>query len=498
MITDPVAAVDPRMRKTKIICTIGPATGSYDMLERLYAAGMNVVRLNMSHGDHASHARIIKAIRTLNRKVKYTVPVMLDTRGPEIRTGHLSADLNLLEGEEITIVVRGSGDVEESSIQIDYADIINAVEVGDKITVDNGLINLEVLSKQERVMRCRVIDGGFLKSKRHVNLPGVRVNLPAITETDRRDILFGIEQEVDFIALSFVREANDVRQLRQLLGDKAGKIKIIAKIEDQEGVRNLEEIVREADGIMVARGDLGVEVNFCELPIIQRRIVRICAEQGKRVIVATHLLESMILNPVPTRAEVTDVANAVYEEADAVMLSGETTIGKYPVKCVEYLDRICTAVEPQRGLQFSDKLDLTEQKQSLAASAVHLAELVAARALVVITRRGRMANLVTNCHPVTPVIFAFTNDSRTRRLLALNRGVCAYRSNFSNDPEKTLASAFAILIEREGFCGGDKVVVISDILEGVGVDAIQVREVPAMKVSAPAQPAQILDAMEQP
>ena len=170
------------MRKTKIICTIGPATSSYDMLERLYHAGMNVVRLNMSHGDHESHARIIKAIRTLNRKVKYTVPVMLDTQGPEIRTGHLSADLNLREGEEITIVVRGSGDVEESSIQIDYADIIDAVNPGDKITVDNGLINLEVLRKQERVMRCRVIDGGFLKSKRHVNLPGVRVNLPAITE----------------------------------------------------------------------------------------------------------------------------------------------------------------------------------------------------------------------------------------------------------------------------------------------------------------------------
>jgi pyruvate kinase len=468
------------MRKTKIICTIGPATSSYDQLERLYHAGMNVVRLNMSHGDHESHARIIKAIRTLNRKVKYTVPVMLDTQGPEIRTGHLSADLNLREGEEITIVVRGSGDVEESSIQIDYADIIDAVNPGDKITVDNGLINLEVLSKQERVMRCRVIDGGFLKSKRHVNLPGVRVNLPAITEKDRHDIRFGIEQEVDYIALSFVRDAADVRELRELLGDKAGKIKIIAKIEDQEGVRNLEAIVREADGIMVARGDLGVEVNFYELPTIQRRIVRTCAELGKRVIVATHLLESMIQNPVPTRAEVTDVANAVYEEADAVMLSGETTIGKHPVKCVEYLDRICRAVEPHRGLQFTEKLALGDPKQSLAASAAHLAELVSARGILVITRRGRMANYVTNCHPYTPTIYAFSNDSRTRRQLALNRGVRAYRSNFSTDPEKTLANAFRILIEREDFRVGDKVVVISDILEGAGVEAIHVRDVPAL------------------
>lgn len=465
------------MRKTKIICTIGPATASYSMLERLYEAGMNVVRLNMSHGDHDWHARVIKAIRTLNRKAKYTVPVMLDTQGPEIRTGHLSAELDLREGEEVTIVVRGAGDVEESSIQIDYADIIEAVEVGDKITVDNGLINLEVLSKQERVMRCRVIDGGFLKSKRHVNLPGVRVNLPAITEKDRHDIAFGAAQDVDYIALSFVREAADVRQLRELLGEKARKIKIIAKIEDQEGVRNLIEIVREADAIMVARGDLGVEVNFYELPNIQRRIVRVCAEHGKRVIVATHLLESMIQNPVPTRAEVTDVANAVYEEADAVMLSGETTIGKYPVKCVEYLDRICRAVEPQRGLRFSDNLVLAEQKQSLAASAAHLAELVCARGIVVITRRGRMANYVTNCRPLTPLIYAFSNDSRTRRQLALNRGVRAHRSNFSNDPEKTLANAFAILVAREGFSPGDKIVVISDILEGAGVEAIHVREI---------------------
>jgi pyruvate kinase len=467
------------MRKTKIICTIGPATCSFEALERLYNAGMNVVRLNMSHGDHAWHSQVVKAIRTLNRKVKYTVPVMLDTQGPEIRTGHVSTELNLREGEEITIVVRGAGDVEESSIQIDYADIIQAVDVGDRITVDNGLINLEVLSKQERVMRCRVIDGGALKSKQHVNLPGIRVNLPAITEKDRQDIAWGMANDVDYIALSFVREAADVRELRALLGEKARKIRIIAKIEDQEGVRNLDEIVREADGIMVARGDLGVEVNFYELPNIQRRIVRTCAEQGKRVIVATHLLESMIQNPVPTRAEVTDVANAVYEEADAVMLSGETTIGKYPVKCVEYLDRICLAVEPHRGLRFAEKLELGDQKQSLAASAAHLAELVQAKGIVVITRSGRMANYITNCRPLTPLIYAFSNDSRTRRQLALNRGVRAHRSNFSTDPEKTLANAFAILVEREGFRPGDKVVVISDILEGAGVEAIHVRDIPA-------------------
>lgn len=464
------------MRKTKIICTIGPATDSYDMIEKLYHAGMNVVRLNMSHGDHDSHARIIKAVRTLNRKVRHTVPVLLDTQGPEIRTGQLAQDLSLQEGSEISIVVRGAGDVEESSIQIDYEDLINQVHPGDRITVDSGLINLQVLAKEERLMRCRVVDGGFLKGKRHVNLPGVRVNLPAITEKDRNDIRFAVEQEVDFIALSFVREASDVRELRELLGDKARKIKVIAKIEDQEGVRNVREIVAEADAVMVARGDLGVEVNFYELPNIQRRLVRICAEQGKRVIVATHLLESMISNPVPTRAEVTDVANAVYEEADAVMLSGETTVGKYPVKCVEYLDRICCAVERHPGLQFHRKLVMSDHKQNLAASAVHLAESIRACGIVVITRRGRMANYVANAHPFESTVYAFTNDSRTRRQLALNRNVRAYRSNFSTDPEKTLSMAFEILIEREELSPDDTVVVISDILEGAGVEAIQVRE----------------------
>lgn len=463
-------------RKTKIICTIGPATSSFEMLEKLYHAGMNVVRLNMSHGDHDSHRTIIKAIKSLNKKVSYTIPVMLDTQGPEIRTGHRGVDLNLEEGQEITVVVRGADDVEESSIHIDYEDLIETVQLGDKITVDNGLINLEVLSKEHFTMRCRVIDGGLLKGKRHVNLPGVRVNLPAITEKDRQDILFGLEQEVDFIALSFVRSAEDIRELRELLGTKADKIRVIAKIEDQEGVNNLEEIIAEADGVMVARGDLGVEVPFYELPNIQRRMVRKCCEAGKRVIVATHLLESMIENPMPTRAEVTDVANAVYEEVDAVMLSGETTVGKYPVKCVENLDKIARSVEPYRGLRFTDNLDQGTYKQSIAASAVHLVDTMQARAIVVITRKGRMANYVANCRPRNATIYAFSNESRTRRQLALCRGVYAHRIHFSHEPEKTLATAFAVLLQKEAFAPEDHVVVISDVLAGTGTDAIQVRQ----------------------
>ena len=376
-------------------------------------------------------------------------------------------------------MVRGESNPEETSIHIDYDDLIGTVLAGDKITVDNGLINLEVLEKQERVMRCRVLDGGVLKSKRYVNLPGLRVNLPAITQKDRRDIKFGISRDVDYIALSFVREATDVLQLKELLGDKIGKIKIIAKIEDQEGVNNIKEIIAEVDGVMVARGDLGIEIPIHTVPTVQRRIVRSCEEQGKRVIVATHLLESMITNPLPTRAEVTDVANAVYEEVDAVMLSGETTVGKYPLRCVDQLVNIAENVEKHPGLRFVSKLNTDNDKQKLSLAAVELAQSLGARCIVVITRRGLMAELVCNCRPVYSDIYAFTNVSQARRTMTLGRGIRAFRIAFSQDPEKTLQTAFNVLKKREGFQSEEKVVVISDVLAGSGkIDAIQIRYLP--------------------
>ena len=414
------------MRKTKIICTIGPSSESFTMLEKLAKAGMNIVRLNMSHGDHESHMKVIKSVRTLNKKLENPIAILIDTQGPEIRTGDIKQELNLKKDDIISVVARGEENVEFTSIRVNYEDLVNDVTIGDMITVDNGLINLEVLTKEDRTMQCKVIDGGILKSKRHVNLPGIRVNLPAITEKDKRDILFSISQEVDFIALSFVRNAEDVDQLKALLGNKVEKIKVISKIEDQEGLKNLSEILDKSDGVMVARGDLGVEIAIEKLPRVQRRIIRLCAQQGKRVIVATHMLESMIKNPIPTRAEVTDVANAVYEEADAIMLSGESAMGKYPVKCVEILSRITLSIEQSPGLQFVKDLSLENDKAEIASAAVKLAESIKAKAIIVPTRRGKMANYVTNCHPQTPIICAFTNDSRTRRQLVLNRNVLSF------------------------------------------------------------------------
>jgi pyruvate kinase len=467
------------MRKTKIICTIGPATQSYTELEKLALAGMDVARLNMSHSNHRSALQIIKHIRTLNRRLPSPVAILLDTQGPEIRTGDVASELELRTGSEITISVRDSVSVEESSIHINYEDLMDSVDVGDRITVDNGIINLEVLKKNAGgTLNCVVIDGGILKSKRHVNLPGIRVNLPAITKKDREDIFFGLSEQVDYIALSFVREGADIRELKEILGNKTGKIKIIAKIEDASGVENIDEIISESDGIMVARGDLGVEINVAELPNVQRMIVKKCAESGKRVIVATHLLESMISNPIPTRAEVTDVANAIYEEVDAIMLSGETTIGRYPIRCVEQLVEISEATESFPGLNFTSSLRSENDKQNIAITAADLAESINAKGIVVITRRGKMADLVTNCHPQKTRIYAFTNDSQTRRRLVLNRNLSAYRTAFSSDPEKTLQTAFGALKKRAAMTKNDKVVVISDALAGTGIEAIQIRQLP--------------------
>ena len=466
------------MRKTKIICTIGPATDSPDMLRAMAQHGMNVARFNMSHGSHESHKLVVDRVKALNASMNNAVALLMDTQGPEIRTGDLSSELKLQQGDEITVSVRGSESVEVNSLQINYEDLITAVEVGDRITVDNGLINLAVLEKNERTLKCRVVDGGILKSKRHVNLPGIRVNLPSITQKDRRDVQFAIENDFDFIALSFVRTAADVRELRAMLAAQGSHIRIIAKIEDQEGLRNVADIIDEADGIMVARGDLGVEINIEDLPNVQRQIVRLCAIKGKPVIVATHLLESMIDNPIPTRAEVTDVANAIYEEVDAVMLSGETTVGKYPLRCIEYLEKVALASEKTPGLRFSDQMQMPLAKQQLASHAVRLADAVKAKGILVITRRGLMAGYASSSRPYGCPIYAFTFDAWVQRQLRLLRGVDAYCINLDSDAEKMIRNAFSSLVSRNCAQAGDQFVVISDVIVEGGVDAIQLRSIP--------------------
>ncbi len=472
-------AIATKFRKTKIICTIGPATMSSEMIEKLALAGMNIARLNMSHGDHKFHGDVIKKIKNINRKLKHPIAILLDTQGPEIRTGDVNAELDLKIGEIFTFHIIPGLESEAKSVFVNYSDIVNDLKEGDKVTVDNGLINLVVLEKKEKELVCRVLDGGKLGSRKHINLPGIRVNLPSITAKDKRDILFGLEQDIDFVALSFVRTPQDVLELRKFIEDNNGHARIVSKIEDQEAVKYYKQIIEVSDGVMIARGDLGVEVEIQELPIIQRKIIKECAIQGKPVIVATHLLESMIQFPSPTRAEVTDVANAVFEESDAIMLSGETASGKYPEKCVEMLNKIALRVENSGGgVGYIKERVPRNQKEELAKAAALLADSLKVPAVIVITRRGTTAMNLAGFHPEYPVIHAFTNMTSVRRKLWLHRGILPYRMDFSSDPEKTIIAAIDTIKKNDMVSVGDKVVILSDIIAGTDrVETIQIREV---------------------
>ena len=412
--------------KTKVIATIGPSTNSYEKLKNLHKAGMNVVRINMSHANHAYAQAIINHVKKLNKnEASLTNPIgiLIDTQGPEIRTGISQSDIDLKVGEIVNLTIRDDVDVETSSIKINYKGLVKNVEKGSKISIDNGLINFKVLDKDNENLKCKVLDGGTLGSKRHVNLPGVRVDLPSITKKDRKDINFGIKNNVSFIALSFVRSAKDILTLRSILNRKKSPIKIIAKIENQEGLDNIHEITKAADIVMVARGDLGIETDLADLPNIQRRIMYASAKWGRRSIVATHLLESMIHNPTPTRAEVTDVANAIYEGADAVMLSGETSVGKYPTQCIKMLKKIAIKTEHFRTLGYEKFLQDNSDWQNIAQGARDLADRINADGIIVITRSGQTANVVSNTKPFRMPVHAFTNNLDTFYHLSLIGGI---------------------------------------------------------------------------
>ncbi|MEA3188184.1 MAG: pyruvate kinase, partial [Chthoniobacter sp.] len=361
------------MRKTKIICTLGPATESAEALRDMIDAGTNVFRLNMSHATHEWVRQIVPRIRAIARELDQIVGILMDTQGPAIRTGDLATKLNLVPGDIFEFTVRGEQSEENYSVDVNYDGLVDDIAVGDTVLVDNGVIHLRVLAKTANRIRCEVLTEGTMGSRRHINLPGVKVNLPPLTEKDLRDVELGAELGVDMMALSFCREPGDVQALRKVLWENGSQARIVAKLEDQMAIKNVDGIIAATDAIMVARGDLGIECLMEELPIIQRRIVKRCLKLGKPVIVATHMLESMISNPVPTRAEVTDVANAVFEQADAVMLSGETTVGKYPVQCVKVLDKIAKRIERSGGAGFAADAVLADEREKTVRSAVVLA-----------------------------------------------------------------------------------------------------------------------------
>lgn len=466
-------------RKTKIVATIGPATDSADMIGRLIDAGVNVFRLNMSHAPHHWVRRVVKDLRSAAATRHQFIGVMLDTQGPAIRTGDLGVPLSLQPGEKFTLTVRGERSEEEHSVDVNYANFVNDINVGDVVLIDNGAIEMKVLAKAGNKVECEVLTEGKLGSRRHINLPGVKVSLPALTSKDIQDVKLGLEIGVDLVALSFVREARDLLQLKELFETNGPRPLVIAKIEDQQAVANLDEIVRESDGIMVARGDLGIEIPYEELPIVQRRIVKTCLRVGKPVIVATHMLESMIESPMPTRAEVTDVANAVYEQADAIMLSGETTVGKHPLKCIEVFDRIATRIERSGGANFFEHSDLTTPRQKLVKSAVVMANELKAEAVLVITRSGNMARYTAWLRPRYSKIYALCPSESVANGLSLSWGVTPFVVPFDLiNPENTIEAALQILVRQGRLHTHTTVVIIGSILVGEQiVDAVQMRVV---------------------
>src|SRR5438094_8141061 len=429
------------MRKTKIICTLGPASEKPEMLRQLVREGADVFRLNMSHAQHDWVREILPRIPAIAEELGRSVAILMDTQGPAIRTGDLKTELHLKPGDILEFTVRGAKSEEAYSVDVNYDGLINDINEGDTVLVDHGVIHLLVLEKRENRIRCKVITPGTLGSRRHINLPGVRVNLPPLTQKDLVDIALGAELNVDFIALSFVRQRGDLDELLELLAQKGSKAQVMAKVEDQSAVRLIHEIIASADAIMVARGDLGIECPIEELPIIQRKIVKLCARLGKPVVVATHMLESMIHNPLPTRAEITDVANAVFEQADAVMLSGETSLGHYPVECVRVLNRVALRIERSGGAGYAESAILGDKRQKTVASAVVLANSLPNSKIIVFTRHGAMAQNVSKLRPENAPIFAFTSNEEVYRQLSIYWGVYPVKIDFIDDPNATIEAA---------------------------------------------------------
>jgi len=464
------------MRKTKIICTLGPATEKTETIRALLSAGADVFRLNMSHAKHEWVREIVPRIRKIAAEIPRAAAILLDTQGPAIRTGELKSNLELKPGDILEFTVRGAKSEEKYSVDVNYAGLVNDISVGDVVLVDNGVMRLLVLEKKRNRIRCKVLTKGVLGSRRHINLPGVRVNLPPLTQKDLEDIALGVELKVDFVALSFARKKSDLQELRRVLKKAGSRAQVVAKIEDQSAVRQIDQMIDEADVVMIARGDLGIECPMEELPIIQRKIVKRCLRIGKPVIVATHMLESMIENPVPTRAEVTDVANAVFEQADAIMLSGETSTGRYPVECVKVFDRVARRIERSGGAGYGKDALLEDARQKTCASAVVLANSLARAKMVVFTHHGTMARYVSNLRPENAPIFAFTSKEEVFRQIVICWGTHPVMIEFAQDPNATIESAIKYLSREKLTEPGDNLVVLSDMLGGRDkVDCIQLR-----------------------
>ncbi len=459
------------MKKTKIVCTIGPASESKDVFRQLVINGLDVARLNFSHGDHEEHGQRINTIKEVRWELNRPIAILLDTKGAEIRTGKFKdGEIELVEGQNFIITTRDVlGDNTISNVS--YDGLPEDIGVGDTILIDDGLIGLKVKKiVNDTDIECIVENGGAVSNHKGVNVPNVKLNLPAVTEKDKSDIKFGIEKDVDFIAASFIRKASDVLAIREILENSdVHHIQIISKIENQEGLDNIDEIIRVSDGIMIARGDLGVEIPTEEIPLAQKEIIKKCNRAGKPVITATQMLDSMMRNPRPTRAEVTDVANAIFDGTDAIMLSGETAIGKYPVGAVKIMSDIAKRTES--AIDYEELLGAKAvEKETLVTDAIsyatcRIAADLGASAILTATSTGFTARMVSKFRPAVTIIAAVT-DEHVRRRLSLSWGVYTVLTKRFHSTDDVIVASVNRALEAELINNGDLIVITAGVPVG--------------------------------
>ncbi len=458
--TDPS---ETQVRRTKIVATLGPASSSPEVMRRVILAGMDVARFNFSHGAYEDHARRIATLRSISQDLDTPVTILQDLQGPKVRVGQLpGGEIMLLPGELVALVPEAEYVGRAAEVPIDYPFAAAEARPGAQVLLADGLFELRVEEVAGPALRCRVVEGGVLKSRKGVNFPSLNLRLPSLTEKDRQDMEFGLAQGVDWISLSFVRDARDVRTLKEALAARGARLPVIAKIEKPQAVENIEDILAEASGIMVARGDLGVEMSPEKVPMLQKRIIEMCNRRGTPVITATQMLESMIHDPRPTRAEASDVANAIIDGTDAVMLSGESAVGLHPVKAVEMMARIAREVEAR--IEFRSYPPPGETETHALSEAVHaIAETIRLRAIVVLTTSGHTARFVAAEHLKVPVI-AITTDVAVYHSLNLFWGIKPLR--VSQEPESfegLVSLAEAVMVERRLAATEDKILVVGGV-----------------------------------
>lgn len=452
-----------RSHRTKIVCTIGPASHTPDMIRQLINAGMSVARLNFSHGDYDYHAGTVKMIREISEEMSTPIALLQDLQGPKIRVGQLPDEgLPLTVGGNLTLVPVAEANGQADTVAIDYPFLAEEAEPGTRVLMDDGLLELEVASVAGTAVKCRVVQGGLLKSRKGVNLPSLNLRLPSMTEKDKQDLEFGLSQGIDWVALSFVRKAEDIHEIRTLLQDKGfAHIPVLAKIEKPQAVENMDAIVAAVDGIMVARGDMGVEIYPEKVPLIQKRLIKACNQRGIPVITATQMLDSMIKNPRPTRAEASDVANAILDGTDAVMLSGESAVGDFPVQAVEMMARIACEVEP--SLEFANlPPNQDDDTHAISEAITAIVNVLHPRYIAVFTTTGYSANLIAAERPPCDIL-AFTPNKHTYYRLCLTWGATPFLIEDDNASVEQLSDKLeATLRDHDLVQAGDRVLMVGD------------------------------------